>query len=103
MGAHLSDKEPNDIKCWKEAVMNIVGNPDIFTVLRITYDGLNHIGKKIFLDIACCLVGDLKNEAVIFWKAIHPNEVHTAIKNLYLKMLINTSGSSNRLDMHSLV
>ncbi|GLJ55174.1 hypothetical protein SUGI_1184130 [Cryptomeria japonica] len=104
MGAHLSDKkEPNDIECWKEAVMNVGENPDIFTVLRISYDGLSSVEKEIFLDIACCLLGEKKTEAVIFWEFFYPNKVQTAIKNLSLKMLINVHGREDLLNMHDLL
>ncbi|GLJ55177.1 hypothetical protein SUGI_1184160 [Cryptomeria japonica] len=104
MRSYLFDKkDPNDIECWKVAVLSIGGNACKSTVLQISYDRLNDIEKETFLDIACCLVGEKKIEAVILWKASRLDEVHIAIKNLSLKMLISTSGSMNCLEMHALV
>ncbi|GLJ27657.1 hypothetical protein SUGI_0542740 [Cryptomeria japonica] len=105
-GAHLFDKKERDgIQCWKEALHNIGENQEISGVLRISYDGLSHVEKEIFLDIACCFAGERKNDAVIFWEVLHPNRVQTALKNLSLKMLIgiNGSGYQTHLSMHDLL
>ncbi|GLJ27646.1 hypothetical protein SUGI_0542470 [Cryptomeria japonica] len=106
IGAHLFDKkERDDIQCWEEALHNIGENQEISEVLRISYDGLSHVEKEIFLDIACCFAGERENDAVIFWEVLHPNRVQTALKNLSLKMLIsiNGSGSQTHLSMHDLL
>ncbi|CAN6686894.1 unnamed protein product [Malus baccata var. baccata] len=40
---------------WKSMLDNIhtVPNPTIFNTLKISYDGLEHIEKRVFLDVAC--------------------------------------------------
>ncbi|GLJ27656.1 hypothetical protein SUGI_0542730 [Cryptomeria japonica] len=104
IGAHLFDKkEQDDIQCWEEALHNIGKNQEISGVLRISYDGLSHVEKEIFLDIACCFAGERKHDAVIFWEVLYPNRVQTALKNLMLKMLINYSGTPDLLNMHDLL
>ncbi|XP_057831854.2 disease resistance protein Roq1-like [Cryptomeria japonica] len=104
IGGHLFDKkEPDDIQCWEEALHNIVENQEISSVLRISYDGLNHVEKEIFLDIACCFVGERKKDAVTFWEVLYPNRVQTTLKNLLLKMLINDCDPRDPLDMHDLL
>ncbi|GLJ06257.1 hypothetical protein SUGI_0034470 [Cryptomeria japonica] len=68
IGAQLFDKESNDIQCWEEAVHNIGENPDIPRILQTSFDGLSHIEKEIFLDIACCFVGQRKRDTDLFWE-----------------------------------
>ncbi|GLJ06255.1 hypothetical protein SUGI_0034450 [Cryptomeria japonica] len=103
IGSHLFDKrESNDIRCWEEAVHNIGEYPSISRILQTSYDGLTHVEKEIFLDIACCFVGESKRDADIIWEVLYPNKVQTAIKNLSLKMLINIRGHGF-LHMHDLL
>ncbi|XP_059077626.1 disease resistance protein RUN1-like isoform X2 [Cryptomeria japonica] len=106
IGAHLFDKKQrDDIQCWEEALHNIGENQEISEVLRISYDGLSHVEKEIFQDIAYCFAGERENDAVMFWEVLHPNRVQTALKNLSLKMLIgiNVSDSQAFLSMHDLL
>ncbi|GLJ27644.1 hypothetical protein SUGI_0542430 [Cryptomeria japonica] len=104
IGAYLLDKkEPNDIQCWEEALYNIGENQEISGVLQISYDGLSHVEKEIFLDIACCFGGERKKDVVTFWEVLYPSRVQTVIKNLSLKMLINDCDLQDPLDMHDLV
>ncbi|XP_059076861.1 disease resistance protein RPV1-like [Cryptomeria japonica] len=104
IGAYLFDKkERDDIQYWEEALHNIGENQEISKVLRISYDGLSHVEKEMFLDIACCFAGKKENDAVTFWEVLYPKRVKTALKNLSLKMLINESGPKNLLDMHDLL
>ncbi|XP_057866252.2 disease resistance protein Roq1 [Cryptomeria japonica] len=104
IGSHLFDKkEPNEIQCWEETLLNIGEDPKMSRFLRISYDGLDDIEKEIFLDVACNFAGEKKRHAVIFWEVLYPNKVQTAIKNLLLKMLINISGPQELLHMHDLL
>ncbi|XP_057866243.2 disease resistance protein Roq1-like [Cryptomeria japonica] len=103
IGAQLFDKESNDIQCWEEAVHNIGENPDIPRILQTSFDGLSHIEKEIFLDIACCFVGQRKRDTDLFWEVLYPNKVQTAIKNLSLKMLININSPQDSFHMHDLL
>ena len=51
---------------WRSALKNFKKNPkrEIFDILKISYDGLEEMEKKIFLYIACFFRGWNKNEVI---------------------------------------
>ncbi|KAM5576633.1 hypothetical protein ABKV19_007467 [Rosa sericea] len=102
LGSHLSREKVVE---WPEILLTLDGekDPDIFTVLQISYDGL---GKKkahqeIFLDIACFFNGEDYVRVKKIWEgcgfASNP-----CIRNLLNKSLIKI-GSNNELWMHDLL
>lgn len=52
LGSFLFDR---DVSEWRSALTRLKENPskDMMDVLRISFDGLEEMEKKIFLDIAC--------------------------------------------------
>nr|GEU41203.1 hypothetical protein [Tanacetum cinerariifolium] len=69
--------------------------------LKISYDGLKHVEKELFLDIACFFRGKWKSETMEIFDAcgFHPE---IGIKVLIQKSLI-TIDSIGRFDMHDLI
>ncbi|KAK4269098.1 hypothetical protein QN277_022301 [Acacia crassicarpa] len=63
LGSYLRGKSEVE---WESALRKLEKSPheDIQKVLRLSYDGLNHEEKRIFLDIACFFKGEL-TESVI--------------------------------------
>ncbi|XP_054780359.1 putative disease resistance protein At4g11170 isoform X2 [Prosopis cineraria] len=88
---------------WKSALRKLVKIPheDIQKVLRLSYDGLNHEEKNIFLEIACFLKGMLKEHVISlldgydFYGAI-------GIRTLHDKALI-IANDHMPLEMHDLI
>ncbi|GLJ40623.1 hypothetical protein SUGI_0838540 [Cryptomeria japonica] len=97
IGSFLYDKQ-NDLGCWKEALDNIILNPDILDRLYISYKALRDEEKEIFLDIACFFIGEEKAYPIIFWKSLY-RMVDTALNNLSMKSLIKIDGKGI-FDMH---
>ncbi|RYR61028.1 hypothetical protein Ahy_A04g018124 isoform B [Arachis hypogaea] len=60
LGSHLCGR-PSDV--WHRAIEKIKSFPDdkIFNTLKISYDGLGHMERNIFLDIACFFKGRKKD------------------------------------------
>jgi hypothetical protein len=87
---------------WKSALDKLkkFPNKEILENLRISFDGLDEIEKKIFLDIACFFVGDDVNfvigilEGCEFFPGI-------GISDLIDKSLVTIS--QNKIWMHALV
>nr|GEW65178.1 Toll/interleukin-1 receptor (TIR) domain-containing protein [Tanacetum cinerariifolium] len=69
--------------------------------LKISYDGLKHVEKELFLDIACFFRGKWKSDAMEIFDAcgFHPE---IGIKVLIQKSLI-TIDSDERFGMHDLI
>ncbi|XP_030957602.1 TMV resistance protein N-like [Quercus lobata] len=88
---------------WESALKNLKENPkrEIFDVLKISYDGLEEMEKKIFLDIACFFRGWNKNEVI----QILENcgfEARIGISVLIERSLL-TMDVIGRLEMHDLL
>ena len=60
LGTFLIGRSPN---VWKSALNRLEENPQkkVLDTLRISFDGLEEIEKKIFLDIACFFKGEDKD------------------------------------------
>ncbi|KAL9432034.1 hypothetical protein AB3S75_027111 [Citrus x aurantiifolia] len=84
---------------WENASENLkmISDPDIYDVLKISYNELKSEEKNIFLDIACFFVGEEKDFVLRIL------EVSNCVLNvLVLKSLI-TFSYSNKLQMHDLL
>ncbi|KAG0561206.1 hypothetical protein KC19_9G045200 [Ceratodon purpureus] len=55
--------------CWKEALVRLSNAKDIFTTLKISYDGLEDDERYMFEDIACVLLGHSKDIAMEAWQS----------------------------------
>ena len=72
-GALLKNK--SSVNVWKEVMAKlnrggIMDNKKIFECLRISYDDLSEEQQEMFLDIACGLIGELKDSAVRVWRSL---------------------------------
>ncbi|KAG0623635.1 hypothetical protein M758_3G189800 [Ceratodon purpureus] len=86
-------KEQKNMDYWEEVLMklkcgDIMGENDkIFRRLRISYDALSLEHQEMFLDIACCLLGQSQDMAKRVWKSQGWFPL-LAIRNLVNKALI---------------
>jgi leucine-rich repeat protein SHOC2 len=71
---------------------------DIQRRLKISYDGLDEEEKHIFLDIACCFIGEDRDTAIRIWDA-SGWEGELDFLNLKNKCLVEVD-DSNRITMH---
>ncbi|KAI9119849.1 hypothetical protein K1719_009238 [Acacia pycnantha] len=100
LGSYLRGKSEVE---WNSALKKLVKIPheDVQKVLRLSYDGLNHEEKNIFLEIACFLKGMLKERAITlldsydFYGAI-------GIRTLCDKALIKANDHMP-IEMHDLI
>ncbi|KAJ0085782.1 hypothetical protein Patl1_07255 [Pistacia atlantica] len=87
---------------WKDALDRLKKFPDrrIFEILKISYDGLQELEKKIFLDVACFFKGRDKDEIreILYSCDFHPD---IGISVLIDKCIITLS--NNSLCMHDLI
>lgn len=90
------------VKEWESALKRLkeVPNREIFAVLRINYDGLEEIEKKIFLDIACFFKGDDKDQLIKILDSCGLS-AEIGIRVLIDRSLVTLS--DNKLCMHNLV
>ncbi|KAI9119867.1 hypothetical protein K1719_009256 [Acacia pycnantha] len=85
---------------WESALRKLEKNPheDIQKVLRLSYDGLNHEEKRIFLDVACFLKGELKEFVINLLDSFGFHGV-IGIRILHDKALINVD-NGRHMKMH---
>ncbi|XP_070665693.1 disease resistance protein RPV1-like [Malus domestica] len=100
LGGFLDNKS---VLVWKDELKKIARNPNlgIQTVLRTSFDGLDGLQKKIFLDIACFFKQMKKDSATRIMEgcAFHP---HTGLEVLVGRALVTIS-SDGVLEMHDLL
>lgn len=90
------------IKEWKSALDRLkeVPNRELLDVLRISYDGLEEMEKKVFLDIACFFKGEDKDRVIkILDSCGFYSEI--GIKVLVDKSLVTLL--DNKLWMHDMI
>ena len=68
LGHHLCG---NSKEVWESAMrkLEIIPHVDILKVLKISYDSLDDSQKNVFLDIACLLEGEHRDEVTSFFDA----------------------------------
>ena len=88
------------IQYWKSALDKILLYPElqIFNVLKISFDGLEYMEKKIFLHIACFFEGVDKDRVIEILGYLGFYSYY-GVHNLIDKSLLEVS-SDNRLCMH---
>ncbi|KAJ9182805.1 hypothetical protein P3X46_006757 [Hevea brasiliensis] len=99
LGSHLYAKS---IKEWKSALDRLkkIPNEEIIRKLQISFDGLDEIDKKIFLDIACFFSGMAEDyvRRILDSCGFYPD---SGIEELINKSLITVS--YKRVHMHDLL
>ncbi|PWA64080.1 toll/interleukin-1 receptor (TIR) domain-containing protein [Artemisia annua] len=100
LGSFLYDKNEKE---WMSTLERLKDIPEgeIVGKLKISYDGLREVEKRLFLDIACFFRWSSKDDAMEIFEAcgFHPD---IGIKVLIQKALI-TIDSDGEFDMHDLV
>ncbi|XP_044510112.1 disease resistance protein RPV1-like [Mangifera indica] len=88
---------------WESAVkkLNKTPSPKILNILRISYDGLDHEEKNIFLDIACFFKGKDRDQVIRILDGCYHSAL-SGLSDLIDKALISIS-SDNTLQMHDLL
>lgn len=76
-----------------------ISDPDIYDVLKISYNDLSLEEKSIFLDIACFFAGEEKDYVT---RMLDPNFPHNGLNILIAKSLVTVS-NDNKIQMHDLL
>src|SRR5262249_52148359 len=91
------------VDVWESAIRRLdkIPNKKIMDVLRISFDALDELEKKIFLDVACFFKGEEKKEVekILDYCGF---EAVFGIQVLIDKSLLSTTGSKT-LWMHDLL
>ncbi|CAN6446067.1 unnamed protein product [Victoria cruziana] len=99
LGSLLCSKK--DIQEWEDILEKVkkVPHKEVQQTLKISYDSLDEMEKKIFLDISCFFIGEGKRDATYMWEGLewHPK---TAIRVLERRSLININEKSGEFEMH---
>ncbi|CAL2276093.1 unnamed protein product [Prunus armeniaca] len=93
---------------WKSALDNLgkIHNPTIFDSLKLSYDGLEEIDKKIVLDVACFHKGKYKEQVIEILDSIYNISSRIRIDVLIEKSLLTIEKlcfRSNIVEMHDLI
>ncbi|KAL2628632.1 hypothetical protein R1flu_013318 [Riccia fluitans] len=76
-------------------------NNKLWATLNGSYDVLDDLGKKIFVDLSTCFYGEEAEEAVAAWKVMYPDEGYiTALWNLQNRSLVKCSGDFGPMCEH---
>ncbi|KAI9072895.1 hypothetical protein K1719_045140 [Acacia pycnantha] len=93
---------------WKEALEKIKKSPpgNILKRLRISYDALSDSEKRLFLDVACCFKGMIKDQVTQIFEICGDLYPTLGIRELVEKCLLTEFHSNNRachLGMHDIL
>ncbi|CAL8173646.1 unnamed protein product [Prunus armeniaca] len=97
-----------DHDAWKSVLHNLnkIPDPDIFDSLKVSYDGLKQMEKKIFLHVACLHRGKNKEQVIQILDCILDISSHIEIDILIEKSLLTIEKChfrSNIVEMHDLI
>ncbi|VVA29073.1 PREDICTED: TMV resistance [Prunus dulcis] len=97
-----------DQDAWKSALHNLnkIPDPDIFDSLKVSYDGLKEMEKKIFLHVACLHRGKNKEQVIQILDCILDISSHILIEILIEKSLLTIEKGhfrTNIVEMHDLI
>ena len=101
IGGFLSNRK-DEPECWTEAIVRIRKDRDIIKSLRISFDNLANEEKNMFKDIACMMLGHLKDMALEFWNSAEYNMPNCSLNALIAKSLVKVD-LDGRLQMHDLL
>jgi hypothetical protein len=84
----------NDKHYWEELLDRLRETlpVEILNRLRISYDSLHEEDQRIFLDIACCFIGEDRDKAIKIWGAV-------GLQNLENKCMLQVD-RANKIKMH---
>ena len=113
IGSSLFDKRSDAARetIWPEAVHALRQSRGIMDVLRWSYDSLEEVEQRMFVDITCLFYGQSIDEALAYWRscenctscdAVH-NTVHYSLRNLIDKNLIACSLHDAFFKVHDLL
>ncbi|KAH0976746.1 hypothetical protein GBA52_026465 [Prunus armeniaca] len=93
---------------WKSTLDNLgkIHNPTIFHSLKVSYDGLEEIDKKIVLDVACFHKGKNKEQVIEILDSIYNISSRIRIDVLIEKSLLTIEKlrfCNNIVEMHDLI
>ncbi|KAH9782821.1 Disease resistance-like protein DSC1 [Citrus sinensis] len=96
LGSFLHQKSKLE---WENALENLkmISDPNIYDVLKISYNELKSEEKNIFLDIACFFAGEDKDFVLRIL------EVSNCVLNVLVNKSLITLSYSNKLQMHDLL
>ncbi|KAL6127503.1 hypothetical protein ACLB2K_070868 [Fragaria x ananassa] len=100
LGSYLYQRSPD---AWNSALAKLRSTPNktIFNLLKVSYDGLDELEKKIFLDIAC-FHRLYNNESMI--KLAYSSEFCTRITiDVLVEKSLLTISSGNEIGIHDLI
>ncbi|BBH03169.1 Putative disease resistance TIR-NBS-LRR class protein [Prunus dulcis] len=100
LGSHLCGRS---IEEWKDALdsYELIPNKEIQEILKISFNGLEHFQKEVFLDIACFFKGEKKDDIVDILRSCDLFPV-ISIRVLIDKSLLAIN-EHNMLSMHDLL
>ncbi|CAL9029496.1 unnamed protein product [Prunus brigantina] len=100
LGSHLCGRS---IEEWKDALdsYEIIPNKEIQEILKISFNGLEHFQKEVFLDIACFFKGEDKDQIVDILRSCDLFPI-ISIRVLIDKSLL-VINEHNTLTMHDLL
>ncbi|KAL4355862.1 hypothetical protein AHAS_Ahas09G0029100 [Arachis hypogaea] len=102
LGSHLSFRLDKDF--WESTMRKLENSPneDIQKVLRVSYDGLDSLQQKIFLDIAFFFIEEEEERVkkILHASGFEPNNGLLELKD---KALISTTSYDSRIQMHGLL
>ena len=101
IGGFLFNRK-HDPKCWTEAIVRIRKDKDIIKSLRISFDDLANEEKDMFMDIACIMLGHLKDMALEFWNSMDYYTPSCSLNALIAKSLVKVD-LDGQLRMHDLL
>ena len=113
IGSSLFDKRSDAARetIWPEAVHALRQSRGIMDVLRWSYDSLEEVEQRMFVDITCLFCGRSADEALAYWRScenciscdgVH-NTVHYSLGNLFDKKLIACSLHGAFFKVHDLL
>ncbi|XP_021821338.1 TMV resistance protein N-like isoform X2 [Prunus avium] len=104
LGSSLYDRGQDT---WKSSLDNLgkIHNPTIFHSLKVSYDRLEEIDKKILLDIACFHKGKDEEQVIGILNSIYNISSRIRIDVLIEKSLLimDKFNNPNRVQMHDLI
>ncbi|XP_027348144.1 TMV resistance protein N-like [Abrus precatorius] len=99
LGSFLCSKSEKEWECALEKLQRIP-NEEIHSLLKLSYDGLNHEEREIFLDIACFLKGQRKDHVISLLDS-YDFYAEIGIRSLQDKALITIEHDA--IQMHDLI
>ncbi|XP_031476037.1 disease resistance protein RUN1-like isoform X2 [Nymphaea colorata] len=99
IGSLLSSKK--NVQEWKDTLEKLKRIPPckVQQRLKLSYDSLDNLEKKIFLDISCFLIGKNRENATYMWEGCDwfPN---AAVRILEQRSLVKIDGKYEKFKMH---